>query len=117
MTRHSDKAMREENPDIQPDIPSDVRERVGPVLQAGPLCSAVVAAVRQLNHDVLLLDRGAYWRVLVPRRCVVTRSAIEAELGRSMRFPGELETIMSSFKGKLSISPEEAVWQFGTPES
>jgi toluene monooxygenase system protein D len=95
----------------------NLRDRVGPVLQSGPLCAAVVAAMRQLNDDVLVVDRGAYCRILVAGRCSVTRSAIEAELGRSVRFPGELETIMSSFKGDLRITSDEAVWQFVAPAS
>src|SRR2546428_649646 len=67
----------------------NVYDHVGPVLQAGTIGSAVVAAIRDLNQDVLVMDRGAYLRVLVPGRCVVTREAIEEHLGRSFRFPGE----------------------------
>ena len=93
---------------------ANVYDRVGPVLQAGTIGNAVVAAIRDLNHDVLVLDRGAYVRVLVPQRCIVTREAIEEHLGRSFRFPGELETIMSAFKGALQLTQDEAVWQFKT---
>src|SRR6266702_1553550 len=90
-----------------------IYDRVGPVLQSGELGNAIVSARRDLNSDVLVLDRGAYLRVLVPRRCVVTRDAIEKHLGRSVRFPGELETVMAAFKGALQLSQDEAVWQFG----
>jgi hypothetical protein len=90
----------------------NIYDRVGPVLQAGTLGNAVVAAIRDLNQDVLVMDRGAYLRVLVPGRCSVTRKAIEEHLGRSCRFPGELETIMSAFKGTLQLTEDEAVWQF-----
>ncbi|MGB8325699.1 MAG: MmoB/DmpM family protein, partial [Candidatus Acidiferrum sp.] len=74
-------------------------DRVGPVLQSGPVANAIIAAIKDLNQDVVLVDRGAYVRVLVPRCCVVTRSAIETHLGRPFRFPGELEIVMSGFKG------------------
>ena len=74
---------------------------------------SIVSALRDLNSDVLVLDRGAYLRVLVPRSCLVTRNAIEKHLGRSIRFPGELETVMSAFKGALRLSENEAIWQFG----
>jgi toluene monooxygenase system protein D len=88
-------------------------DHVGPVLQNGVLANAIVSAIRDLNSDVLVMDRGAYLRVLVPLRCVVTRSAIEKHLGRPVRFPGELETVMAAFKGALQLSHDEAVWQFG----
>jgi toluene monooxygenase system protein D len=90
----------------------DLYDRVGPVLQTGAIGAAIVAAIRDLNSDVMVLDRGAYLRVMVPRRCFVTRAAIEKHLGRAFRFPGELETVMSAFKGALQLSQEDAVWQF-----
>jgi hypothetical protein len=90
----------------------DLYDRVGPVLQTGAIGAAVVAAIRDLNSDVMVVDRGAYLRVMVPQRCFVTRVAIEKHLGRAFRFPGELETVMSAFKGALQLGQEDAVWQF-----
>lgn len=90
----------------------DLYDRVGPVLQTGAIGAAIVAAIRDLNTDVIVVDRGAYLRVMVPRRCLVTRAAIEKHLGRPFRFPGELETVMSAFKGALKVGQEDAVWQF-----
>src|ERR1700742_3057714 len=87
-------------------------DRVGPVLQSGAIASAIIAAIKDLNQDVMVVDRGAYVRVLVPRCCVVTRSAIEKHLGRSFRFPGELETVMSAFKGWIQLNQDDVVWQF-----
>jgi toluene monooxygenase system protein D len=87
-------------------------DRVGPVLQAGTVASAIIAAIKDLNQDVMVVDRGAYLRVLVPQYCVVTRSAIEKHLGRSFRFPGELEIVMSAFKGSLQLNQEDAAWRF-----
>jgi len=86
--------------------------RVGPVLQSGAVATAIIAAIKDLNQDVMVVDRGAYVRVLVPRCCVVTRSAIEKHLGRSFRFPGELETVMSAFKGSLELNQNDAAWRF-----
>lgn len=91
---------------------SNSYDRVGPVLRAGVLTEAIIAAIRDLNEDVLVVDRGAYFRVLAPVRCVVTRDGIERHLGRPVRFPGELETVMSAFKGTIKLTPEEVVWQF-----
>src|SRR5215831_15818404 len=90
----------------------EIYDRVGPVLQSGTIANAIVAAVKDLNQDVTVVDRGAYLRVLVPQCCVVTRSAIEMHLGRSFRFPGELETVMSAFKGSLQLNQDEATWRF-----
>src|ERR1700691_2813579 len=90
----------------------EIYNRVGPVLQSGPVANAIIAAIEELNQDVMVVDRGAYVRILVPRCCVVTRSAIEKHLGRSFRFPGELETVMSAFKGSLQLGQDDAAWRF-----
>jgi toluene monooxygenase system protein D len=87
-------------------------DHVGPVLQAGALSNAIVAAIRDLNSEVIVVDRGAYLRVLAPRTCTVTRMSIEKYLGRPMRFPGELETVMSAFKGAIRLTEDAAVWRF-----
>jgi toluene monooxygenase system protein D len=89
----------------------DSYDYVGPVLKTGLLSDAIIAAIRELNKDVLVVDRGAYLRVLVPKSCVVTRVGIENQLGRTMRFPGELETVMSSFKGTIHLTQDEAIWR------
>jgi hypothetical protein len=86
-------------------------DRVGPVLQSGPVADAIIAAIMDLNQDVMVMDRGAYIRVLVPQCCVVTRSAIEAHLGRSFRFPGELEAVMPAFKGLLQLNQDDVAWR------
>jgi hypothetical protein len=87
-------------------------DRVGPVLQSGAVATAIIAAIKDLNQDVMVVDRGAYVRVLVPQCCVVTRSSIEKHLGRSFRFPGELEAVMSAFKGSLELNQNDAAWRF-----
>ena len=94
-----------------PNETTNTYDHVGPVLQAGALTNAIVAAIRDLNSEVIVVDRGAYVRVLVPRCCVVTRSAIEKHLGRPFRFPGELETVMSAFKGSLQLNQNDAAWR------
>ena len=37
----------------------EIYDRVGPVLQSGPVANAIIAAIKDLNHDVLVevLDR------------------------------------------------------------
>jgi toluene monooxygenase system protein D len=89
--------------------------RVGPVLQAGVVSDAIIAAIKDLNQDVLVVNRGAYLRILVPQKCVVTKSGIEKHLGRSFRFPGELEMVLSAFKGAIHLTDSEATWQLAEP--
>lgn len=93
----------------------DFRNHVGPVLQAGVAGEAVIAAIRDLNRGVHITERGSYVRVLVPGRCTVTRRAIEAHAGRPFRLPRDLEQIMPSFKGRLSIGEEEVCWSLAGP--
>jgi toluene monooxygenase system protein D len=97
------------------DDPREPAQLVGPVLTAGDVASVVVAAIRELNRDVIVRDHGAYLRVLVPHRCVVTRQAIEHELQQRFRLPGDLEQIMPSFQGMLSVNSEQAVWSSEAP--
>jgi toluene monooxygenase system protein D len=86
-------------------------DHVGPVLEAdGDLVEAIISAIRESHPNMRLLDRGGYLRVLVPRRCVVRREAIERALGRALRLPGDLELVMPSFKGTIEISDDEVVW-------
>lgn len=83
---------------------------VGPVLTAGPQAGAVVAAIRELNDRVTVIDRGAYLRIEAPLSCVVTRAAIERHLGRCFELPGDLEAIMPSFAGRLVVTSDQAEW-------
>jgi toluene monooxygenase system protein D len=83
---------------------------VGPVLQATPLASAIVAAIEEDNDDVVVHDEGAYLRVLAPRVCRLSRASVEAQIGSGLRFPGDLEAIMSSFTGLVRLTEDGAVW-------
>ena len=87
------------------------RATVGPVLEAGPIASVLLAVIREQNLEVEVQDRGAYFRVLCPGRCVLPRAAVERRLGRAFRLPGDLELVMPAFKGALSVSDEGAVWE------
>lgn len=87
-----------------------MKHRVGPVLSAGELGRAVALAIVELNPGAQVLDRGAYYRVLVDEHCAVTRSAIERISGRSFILPGDLESIMPAFTGHLSLTAYSASW-------
>jgi toluene monooxygenase system protein D len=85
-------------------------DAVGPVLQATPLGRAVVMAIESSNDDVMIQDEGAYLRVMAHGSCRVSRLEVEAEFGQPIRFPGDLEVIMSSFAGLVSMDESGAVW-------
>ena len=93
---------------------STAQDAVGPVLESSELGRAVLRAIQSLNHDVEVIDRGSYLRVHAARRCVVTRQAIEAALGRPFLLPGDLELAMPSFRGRLMIDADQAVWEVQT---
>lgn len=83
----------------------------GPVIEAGDLGAAVVAAIREDNPGAAVRDRGAYLRVEAPGRCVLRREAVERILGRPFRLPGDLELVMPSFAGRFTVGDDEAVWE------
>jgi toluene monooxygenase system ferredoxin subunit len=87
--------------------------RVGPVLRAEPAGRAVAAAIRDLNPDAQVLDRGAELRVLVPGACLVTRAAIEQKLGAPFRLPEDLEALLVGGEGELRVTHLEARWAPG----
>ena len=91
-------------------IPFNRADYVGPVLEAGEVAEAVVAAFRSLNTGVTVEDRGSYLRVQCPGCCKVTRPAIETFLGRPFQLPGDLECVMLSFKGSFTVTEDEASW-------
>jgi len=84
---------------------------VGPVLRRCPLTQAAQAAILELNPLARFRDHGSYLRVLVPGQCRLTRQALERHAGAELSFPGDLESIMASFKGRLSIDEDEARWE------
>jgi toluene monooxygenase system protein D len=86
-------------------------ENVGPVLHATPFARTVILAIRDENERVAVQDEGAYLRVLVPRICRLSRAGLEEAAGGTVRFPGELEVVMSSFTGVMQLTEDDAVWR------
>jgi hypothetical protein len=86
---------------------------VGPVLEAGEAARAIVAAIRELDPSVEVIDRGAYLRVQAAARCRVTRAAIERALGRPFQLPRDLEAVMPSFAGRFTVTDDDATWDRG----
>jgi len=94
-------------------MPGERSELVGPVLEGSEMGRALASVISRANPDVRIEDRGAYLRVLSPRRCVLTVRAVERELGRPFRLPVDLEALMPAFKGLMAISPGRVEWSFG----
>ncbi|WP_431239822.1 MmoB/DmpM family protein [Mycolicibacterium aichiense] len=90
---------------------------VGPVLHATPFSRTVVSAIRDENEQVVVQDEGAYLRVLAPRICRLSRAGLEAATGAAVRFPGELEVVMSSFTGVMALTEDDVVWRLGSEPS
>ena len=82
----------------------------GPILVAGEASLAVLEAMKSLNRDLSVLDRGSYWRVSAPIACRLTREAVEKRLGKAFRLPADLEAVMPSFAGRFFVNEEEARW-------
>jgi hypothetical protein len=86
------------------------QDAVGPVLETGRVAEAIIAAIQASNAEVVLVPRGGYTRILVPRRCTVSRAIVEEHLGRSIEFRRELEKAMPSFKGTFVLTDDYAEW-------
>ena len=92
-------------------------ESVGPVLHATPFARTVISAIRDENEQVVVQDEGAYLRVLAPRICRLSRAGLEAATGVAVRFPGELELVMSSFAGVIRVTEDDVVWRLAGESS
>jgi toluene monooxygenase system ferredoxin subunit len=88
---------------------------VGPVLEANEIGRAIAAAILMSNPAAAVEDRGAYLRVSVPERCLVTREAIETQLGKHFELPRDLELVMPAFQGLLRMSEAGVEWSFSSP--
>jgi hypothetical protein len=86
-------------------------DEVGPVFNVRSDTPAYVAAIRRCNPDANVVERGTYVRILVPRECVIRRDVLSEELGTAACWPECLESIMPSFKGRLSITSDFAEWR------
>jgi len=95
-------------------LPERVAENeVGPVLLAGRVADAIVAAIRRQNAGARITLRGSYVRVAVSRRCEVDARVVADLLGEPFRLPSDLERVMPSFRGRLRLSDEQALREAG----
>ncbi len=86
------------------------RGRAGPDLFADAVGFAVIDALREDNPELEVRDWGAFVRASAPARCVLRRATVERRLGEPFQLPGDLERIMPSCRGRISIGEDEVVW-------
>jgi hypothetical protein len=87
---------------------------VGPVLVRGAVADALIAIIRARHPDAQVHDRGAYLRVQVRGLCQLGRTDVEARLGRPFVLPADLEEVMPSCQGSLTITEDQVIWQAGS---
>ena len=87
-----------------------MEDAVGPVLRMCDEVESVVRAIQDDNPaDLEIVDRGAYVRVQRQGFLRVTRGSLERHLGAGFQM-SRLESIMSSFAGRIRTSSDEIVW-------
>jgi hypothetical protein len=85
----------------------------GPVLIEDELGRAIVAALRELNSGLEVVEHGSYLRARAPGGLRLTRAVVERHLGRPFQLPADLERAMTSYEGQLSVDEDEARWTTG----
>lgn len=83
---------------------------VGPVLSSGPWLLGMIAAFKESNFDIKVINRGSYCRVLAPSRLLLTREAFAKHLQDETSWPDFLHLVMPSFAGKIYIESEKVLW-------
>lgn len=89
---------------------------VGPVLETGELADAIVDAIRADQPGAVVEDRESYLRVLAPSPCVLRRAEVERRTGRPFALPVDLEQVMPSFKGRLTVEADQVTWALAARE-
>ncbi len=81
--------------------------RVGPVFRPGDLADAAVEALEEDNpgKEFHVEDRGGYVRVETDEECFIKRGTMADILGRPFQMQ-ELETILSSFTGRIEADED-----------
>lgn len=87
--------------------------RVGPVLRASPLTSAVVEAAEEDNPGKVIRvdDKLAYVRIDCEGELVLRRETLERAVGRPFRM-SELEVELSSFAGRIETAEDHVRFYF-----
>ncbi|WP_329060728.1 MmoB/DmpM family protein [Amycolatopsis sp. NBC_01480] len=89
-----------------------MKNPVGPILRMGDEVEQVIAAIEDDNPDqeIEVIDRGAYVRVQGEDRVVLTEETLRRYLGGEFEIRS-LETMMSSFAGRVITTSGSIVWE------
>ncbi|ASM78610.1 monooxygenase [Vitreoscilla filiformis] len=81
--------------------------RVGPVLRASPITSAVIEAAEEDNPDktIRVDDKVAYVRIDCEGELILRRETLERALGRPFKM-SELEVELGSFAGRIQTADD-----------
>ena len=84
---------------------------VGPILRMNDDMDAIIGAIRADNpgKEIEVIDRSAYVRVQAEGELKVSRATLEEYLGRDFEMR-ELETMLSSFAGRIDSRSDGIRW-------
>ena len=87
--------------------------RVGPILRASPLTSAVIEAAEEDNPGKVIRvdDKVAYVRIDCEGELILRRTTLEEMLGRPFRM-SELEVELGSFAGRIETAEDHVRFYF-----
>ena len=87
--------------------------RVGPILRASPLTSAVIEAAEADNPGKVIRvdDKVAYVRIDCEGELILRRATLEEMLGRPFRM-SELEVELGSFAGRIETAEDHVRFYF-----
>jgi toluene monooxygenase system protein D len=87
--------------------------KVGPVMRAGELASAVAEAAQEDNpgKEIRVDDKRAYLRIETDDEMILRRETIERALGRPFVM-NDLEVDLSSFAGQIETLPDAIRFYF-----
>ena len=90
---------------------------VGPALHATPFArSELLRLSRRRTRRCLSRTREPTCASWSPG-CRLSRAGLEAATGFAIRFPGDLELVMSSFSGVIELTEDSAVWRLAREPS
>jgi toluene monooxygenase system protein D len=86
--------------------------KVGPILRMGAEVDLVLAAILEDNPErsITVVDRGAYVRIEAEDHLIVSQATLRRHLGESYEIRS-LETIMSSFQGRIVTTSDAVIWE------
>lgn len=90
---------------------------VGPVLRSGVQSEQIIAAMKELNPELMVTERGSYYRISSPSHCVLTREKMEELSRQPFQLPEDLERNMVSFQGSLQMDEDQVTWSDNTGEA